>query len=289
LVYLFNQRFFERFCDRWIHQAAFQKEKMLEIQVYFPNLVKQNHIVNTIETKLKSVEKAKQAAEEQLKAADALQEAYLREVFGFDKLPQGWENVRLGTITELITKGTTPTTMGFQFQDKGINFIKIESIMKNGNFLPEKFKHISKDCYNVFNRSQLKENDVLFSIAGALGRIAIVNKNILPANINQAIALVRFYNNTVDYNFVFYVLRSGYVFKQFNKWKRGNAQLNISLENIRDIIIPLPSYKEQKRIAGIIETKLKSVEKAKQLLDQQLSYINALPSAILRQAFNGEL
>jgi type I restriction enzyme S subunit len=81
LVYLFNQRFFERFCDRWIHQAAFQKEKLLKLPVYFPNLVEQNHIVTTIETKLKSIEKTKQLLDQQLSYIHALPAAILRNVF----------------------------------------------------------------------------------------------------------------------------------------------------------------------------------------------------------------
>ena len=41
--------------------------------------------------------------------------------------------VKLRDICEVITKGTTPTTIGFSFVDKGVNFIKIENIDKDGN------------------------------------------------------------------------------------------------------------------------------------------------------------
>ena len=34
--------------------------------------------------------------------------------------------IQLSEIAELITKGTTPTTMGFDFQENGVNFLKIE-------------------------------------------------------------------------------------------------------------------------------------------------------------------
>jgi len=98
--------------------------------------------------------------------------------------------VKLGEISERITKGTTPTTNGFKFQEAGINFIKIESIKEDGLFIPEKFAFVSDECHQAFKRSQLKENDILFSIAGALGRIAIVTNEILPANTNQALAVI---------------------------------------------------------------------------------------------------
>ena len=36
------------------------------------------------------------------------------------------KRVKLSEIVELITKGTTPTTLGYEFQDEGVNFLKIE-------------------------------------------------------------------------------------------------------------------------------------------------------------------
>ena len=41
---------------------------------------------------------------------------------------------RLGDIATVITKGTTPTSIGFAFENDGINFVKIESVDENGNF-----------------------------------------------------------------------------------------------------------------------------------------------------------
>jgi type I restriction enzyme S subunit len=64
---------------------------------------------------------------------------------------------------------------------------------------------------------------------------------------------------------------------------------HITKSETENLEIIFPPLNEQRRIANIIETKLKSVDKTKQLLNQQFSYINALPSAILRQAFNREL
>ena len=104
------------------------------------------------------------------------------------------EMVRLGDVATVITKGTTPTTVGFDFQDNGINFIKVESISEDCNFNTDKFAFISDECNKKLFRSQLKENDVLFSIAGAIGRTAIVNNKVLPANTNQALAIIRIPN-----------------------------------------------------------------------------------------------
>lgn len=62
---------------------------------------------------------------------------------------------RLGDIATVITKGTTPTSIGFAFENDGINFVKIESVDENGNFICEKFDHISDECHEKLKRSQL--------------------------------------------------------------------------------------------------------------------------------------
>lgn len=62
------------------------------------------------------------------------------------QVPKEWEITRLEEITERITKGTTPTTYGYNYVDEGVNFIKIESINDQGNFL-EDFLHIFHKKY----------------------------------------------------------------------------------------------------------------------------------------------
>ena len=162
------------------------------------------------------------------------------------------EKIRLGDIAATITKGTTPTTIGFPFVDTGINFVKIESIDEAGNFLPDRFAHITDECNRKLGRSKLEENDILFSIAGAIGRTAIVPKSILPANTNQALAIIRIPSEAINLQFVLYALQSQAVAEQSEKQKQGVAQLNLSLKNIADIQIPFVSSEKQAEIVRIL-------------------------------------
>lgn len=176
--------------------------------------------------------------------------------------------VKLGEISERITKGTTPTTNGFKFQDTGINFIKIESIKEDGSFIPEKFAFVSEECHQAFKRSQLKENDILFSIAGALGRIAIVTNQILPANTNQALAIISLKPNVYP-PYVFWSLKSGNVLDEIENLKVGVAQLNLSLQQITDFEIPLPQYDKQVELVNDIEEIQSRVIKLKSKIKEE--------------------
>ena len=61
-------------------------------------------------------------------------------------IQNGNKNVEIEDVTEVVTKGTTPTSIGFKFQKEGINFVKIESIDNYGNIMVNKLAHISKEC-----------------------------------------------------------------------------------------------------------------------------------------------
>ena len=75
-------------------------------------------------------------------------------------LPNGWEWKKLDDITELITKGTTPTTNGYKFQNSGINFLKIENIVNGEIDLSTIEMFISEEAHQSQKRSQLQENNV---------------------------------------------------------------------------------------------------------------------------------
>ena len=189
--------------------------------------------------------------------------------------------VRLGDIATVVTKGTTPTTMGFQFEDGGINFVKIESISEDGTFLKEKFSHISDECNVQMRRSQLQENDILFSIAGAIGRSVIVTKEILPANTNQALAIIRVPKGKIDYNYLLYALSSSAINQQATQHQQGVAQLNISLKNVSDFLLPIYTEAMQKQIVH----NLKKIDKLISLRKQQLAKLDELVKAQFANTF----
>ena len=185
------------------------------------------------------------------------------------KVESKWNFVRLGDETDLITKGTTPTSLGFSFVDEGINFIKIESILENGYFDKSKFDFIDDKTHEKLYRSQLKENDILFSIAGALGRTTIISKEVLPANTNQALAIVRLKNNSkLQIKYTDLVLRSWYIQSKIDSLKVGLAQSNLSLTQISDFQIPLPPLDIQNKIVSEIEFLEAKEKKAKEEIEK---------------------
>ncbi|MFB2836775.1 restriction endonuclease subunit S [Floridanema evergladense] len=71
--------------------------------------------------------------------------------------------------------------------------------------------------------------------------------------------------------------------------RAGGAQPNVNATLLSAILLPIPPLEEQKRIAVILNEKMEAIERSRQATLAQLEAINKLPSAFLRQAFNGEL
>jgi type I restriction enzyme M protein len=185
----------------------------------------------------------------------------------FDVDP-AWPVYKLSDLCELITKGTTPTTEGYNFEDSGVNFLKVESISENGELLPSKFSHVSPECHEKLKRAQLKSNDVLFSIAGALGRTAVVTESILPANINQNIATIRLKpDSDVDPQFLQYSLGTDSAKKQSDKYQAGVAQQVISLGQLGSYLLEIPPLEVQKKIVESIQQEKNLIKSALILIE----------------------
>jgi len=197
-------------------------------------------------------------------------------------MKEDWTYKKLEEVCSLITKGTTPTSLGFDFTEQGVAFVKIESLTEDGGILPSMVAHISDDCNNALKRSQLEELDILYSIAGALGRVAIVPKSILPANTNQALAIIRLRNKEIGFiRFLKYFLTSRPMLSAIMNLKVGVAQQNLSLTQIRDLTIPIPPITEQSRIVSELDLLQSIIDKQK----AQLNELDNLAQAVFYDMF----
>ena len=190
-------------------------------------------------------------------------------------------NSTIGDVTTVVTKGTTPTTMGRSFTSSGIGFIKAECISDDGALIKEKQVFIDEETDHLLKRSRLQRDDVLFSIAGVIGRTALVQEAILPANTNQAIAILRPKGEVIDPRFLYYTVRA----KGFQDHSLGHvvqtAQANVSLGVLSAAPIWLPSFPVQRRIAGILSAYDDLMENSQ----RRIRLLEAMARALYREWF----
>ena len=176
------------------------------------------------------------------------------------------KEVQLGNAVELITKGTTPTTIGKEFYDSGVKFLRAQNVIHGKVLLNEDLLFIDTETHNRdLKRSQIKKGDVLLTIAGTIGRTAIVSQN-EELNCNQAVAIIRLGESEIDPNFLCYFLSSNEAQVQFSKGKVTATISNLSLGQIKKLKIPLPPLATQKKIVAILDAADEHRQKTKQLL-----------------------
>lgn len=167
----------------------------------------------------------------------------------FKGYQEDWEQRKLGELCSLITKGTTPKDKSGNGE---VNFVKVENIDTDNGEITSMSKISVEEHEGYLRRSRLEENDILFSIAGTLGRVSVVKPSILPANTNQALAIIRTNKGYIPY--LTTVLKGPAVEDFIRKNPTIGAQPNLSLEQVNNLDISYPEYDEQVKIGDYFES-----------------------------------
>ncbi len=186
-----------------------------------------------------------------------------------------WERVAIGSIAKTVTKGTTPTSIGYDFSDRGIPFLRVNNI-QGGELDIDDILFINDETDNALKRSRIQPRDVLLSIAGTIGRTAVVPDNAPAMNCNQAVAIIRLEEN-VSPRYLSHWLNTGDAYRQISGSKVTGTISNLSLGCIKNLEIPLPPIAEQRRIAAILDKADGVRRKRKEAI--------ALTEELLRSAF----
>ena len=202
------------------------------------------------------------------------------------ELPQGWEWVRLGNLTQVITKGSSPKWQGVQYvgSDEGLLFLTSKNvgnynlILDNSSFVEWKFNEIEP-------RSILQNGDILMNIVGAsIGRTALYDLNEI-ANINQAVCLIRFLFFFDKRYFLHFFNSPVCISYMFDK-QVDMARPNLSMGNIGRFLVPVPPVAEQKRIVAKVDQLMHFCNELENRLNQSKKDSEMLMQAVLHEAFS---
>ena len=156
---------------------------------------------------------------------------------------------RLGDVCEILN--------GFAFRSEryvgeGFRIIRISNVQK-GYIEDSTPVFYSLDSVEA-KKYALKENDLLISLTGNVGRVGILPRELLPATLNQRVACIRIKNESqLTKPYLFNSLNSDYFEARCIDSSKGVAQKNISTEWLKEYEIPLPSLEEQRRIAATLD------------------------------------
>ena len=208
-------------------------------------LVKQNPSDEPASELIKKIEneKAELDKEGKIKKSKKLP-AITDEEKPFD-IPDSWEWVRLGIISEVRGGKRVPRGMKLSETSSYCPYIRVTD-MENNSVAQETLRYATKKIYEEISRYIITSEDVYFSIAGTIGKVGIVPCNLSGALLTEnAARLTPYYINK---KFMVYLLSSPIVKNQHRKILSKVAQPKLSLIKLKRTIVPLPPLEEQKRI-----------------------------------------
>lgn len=167
-------------------------------------------------------------------------------------LPAAWRFSRLAELCE----SNAPIMYGILQPgpeiDAGIPYVRPTEIDEDGIRLSQ-IKRTTPEIAARYRRSTLKPGDLLITIVGTLGRIAVVPPELEGANITQSSARIRLAPGVADMRYIRQVLRSPVAVEQYESNKLGTGVPRLNIHHVRDLQIPLPPLAEQRQIAEVLD------------------------------------
>ncbi len=258
-----------------------------EFEIPLPPLSEQKEIVALLDDVLSRIDKARENIEKNVKYAEKLFLSKSNKVF--TEILETYGSVKLESITELITKGSSPKWQGVNYtKEPGILFVTSENVSKGHMDFSVK-KYVESRFSDIERKSVLKKGDVLTNIVGAsIGRTAIYTGNEI-ANINQAICLIRCNSIKISNTYLMYLLNSPYFIQVLHDNEIDNARANLSLSFFRNLTIPCPSLEVQQDTVAELDALEKQRSALTNLYTQKLQALDELRNSLLEKAFRGEL
>ena len=254
-------------------------EMVRKVSVPIPCMNEQSEIADLLD----SVNNAIQERNRELALFDDLIKARFVEMFG-DPItnPYNLPIVTLGELSELITKGASPSWQGFSYTDdiSQTLFVTSENV-REGYIDLSTPKYIEDGFNDKQKRSMIHKGDFLINIVGAsIGRAAQFNLE-CKANMNQAAALVRVNDDRIRDKYLLIYLNSDKAQRMYDSMKSDTGRANLSLQDISDLSILLPSIDKQIEYERFVE----QVDKSKVKVQKTLEKTQLLFDSLMQEYF----
>lgn len=194
------------------------------------------------------------------------------------KLPALWE---LAALSDLVPR-EKPIVYGIvqagpEFPG-GIPYIKSSNV--GAKIDPASLSRTSPAIAHKYRRSVVRPGDIVFSLRGNIGQLSIVPDTLPEANLTQGTARISTNGRALN-AFVAEALKSPNLQKRIDIVSKGSTFREISLEELRDLELPLPPLPEQRKIAEILRTWDEALEKLTALRAAKLKRHRGLTMALV--------
>ncbi|MCI5539620.1 MAG: restriction endonuclease subunit S [Campylobacter lanienae] len=275
------------------------------ISVIYPPLNEQKEIAEFLDKKCEIIDKRLSNLERKIKSL---------------------KEYKKSLISECVTKGLNPKNM--EFKDSGIPWIgeipkhwkiskiKYECFLKgrigwqglttaeyieegaylvtgvdflNGNIDWQNCVRVSEWRFNQAPEIQIKNNDLLITKDGTVGKIALTKDTPKQATLNSGVMLIRPKNKNYYEKFLFYILSSDQFWLWFSYINSGNTTIIHLYQNSFDnFSFTLPPLNEQKEIAEFLDKKCEKIDRLNENYTKQITALKEYKKSLIYECVTGK-
>jgi type I restriction enzyme S subunit len=282
-----------------------RQDRLNETPIFLPPLKEQLQIVQFLDEKTELIDKLISTKERKITLLKEQRTSLINQVVTkglnpnvkmkdscvewIGEIPEMWLMGKIKFLSEIISKGTTPSTVGREVLEVGnIFYVKVENIKEGYVGVPPSY-FIDEETDKILSRSSLKENDILVVITGStIGKVVILPKEFTPSNTNQGISFVRLKNKS-NVRFVWYWLSTEIIQDRIKVVCTQSTQPNLSMEDLGNFSIPLPSELEQLQIVVYLDSKTKEIDDLVKLEQKKIDLLKQYRQSLISEVVTGKI
>lgn len=184
-------------------------------------------------------------------------------------IPEDWEVVNLeGNFTLKARIGWQGLTTA-EYLDSGDYYLITGTDFKNGYIDWDNCVYVAKERFDQDRNIQIKQNDVLITKDGTIGKIAFIDKISTPTTLNSGVFVARPKNSLINNRFFYYVLMSFYFDDFLSKITAGSTITHLYQKDFVHFNFTLPPPAEQEAIAAALSDADTWIESLEQLITKK--------------------
>jgi type I restriction enzyme S subunit len=296
LAYLFraSRAYLRSLSSGAIHQTIYMPT-VEAFEVCIPDLTDQKRIVCSLDEQVAAVEQARAAAEAQLEAAKAFPVEWARSVFQHpEQIGARSLSLRdLSNAPDAFPDGPFGSNLKTEhYTSTGARVVRLQNIGR-GEFLDADKAYVSFEHFGHLERHHVQSGDVVVAALGdgarPAGRACMVPNNFGPGLVKADCFRVRLPQDVILPEYLVAYLNSPESLRRVSELMRGATRPRVNLEMLRQLVVPVPSLAVQRELLAALHGRSACALMIQAAGEHRLRAIAALPAALLRRAFGGEL
>lgn len=277
-------------------QPNLSAASVMQYSVPLPPLAEQQRIVDRIESLFAKLDEAKEKAQTVLDSFETRKAAILHKAFTGELTAKwraehaveksSWVVKKVGEFAEVKGGKRLPKGHVLITEKTDHPYLRIADFGEN-TIDQSDLHYITDETYAEISRYIITSEDVYLSIVGSIGKTGVIPKELDGANLTENAARIISQSTLPKYLCAY--LSSPITQDDIQGRIRSATLGKLSLLNIKDISVPIPTKEEQAEIVRILDSLFAKEQQAKEAAEAVLEKIDLLKKSVLARAFRGEL